>query len=151
MQYEHTQSAPLFWLLGLVAVGMVIGGWYIPGTAGQVAMYAGALVVLLLAFCFQQLNVRDEGEWLRVAFGPIPLFRRRVVYADIQNVERSRTSVLDGWGIHFSPGGGITWNIWGFDCVDVYFYKGRKLRIGTNDPEGLERFLKSCLSTRAAV
>ena len=36
--------------------------------------------------------------------------------------------MLDGWGIHLSPSGGWTWNLWGFDCVDVTYKKGRKLR-----------------------
>ncbi len=30
--------------------------------------------------------------------------------------------------------GGWTWNLWGFDCVDVYLTRWRKLRIGTEAP-----------------
>jgi hypothetical protein len=121
---------------------MWVGAFFIPVTVAQAALFGGGALMFLLAFCFRELTVRDEGEWLDVHFGPIPLFRRKVVYANIERAERGRTTVLDGWGIHFSPQGGITWNIWGFDCVDVYFHKGRKLRIGTDDPAGLEAFLK---------
>jgi hypothetical protein len=50
---------------------------------------------------------------LVIRFGPIPLFRRTVRYADIQKVEVGRTLILDGWGIHFSIRGGWVWNLWG--------------------------------------
>ena len=47
-----------------------------------------------------------------------------------------------------SPSGGWTWNLWGFDCVDVYLTRGRKLRIGTDDPIALAAFLQQ-LTARA--
>ncbi|MBP89727.1 MAG: hypothetical protein CMJ64_23980 [Planctomycetaceae bacterium] len=56
---------------------------------------------------------------------------------------------MDGWGIHLSPSGGWTWNLWGFACVDVWYRKGtkvKKVRIGTDDPVGLEAFLKEQIS-----
>ena len=61
----------------------------------------------------------------------------------------AKSSILDGWGIHMSPSGGWTWNLWGFDCVDVWFEregKTRKIRIGTNDPSGLHAFLTKQIS-----
>lgn len=142
VQYEHTQTSPLSWILFAVSAGFFAGAWFVPETGLQITLAACGVLVLLLAFCFQTLTVRDEEDELTVAFGPIPLFRRRVIYAEVGRVEKSRTSLLDGWGIHFSPSGGITWNLWGFDCVDIYFQDGRKLRLGTDDPAGLEAFLK---------
>jgi hypothetical protein len=37
--------------------------------------------------------------------GPLPLFRRTVLYADIAGVEVGRTLIPDGWGIHYSVRG----------------------------------------------
>lgn len=101
----------------------------------------------ILALAFRQLTVRDGGDVLLVYFGPLSLFRRRVPYADIERVEQARSSWLDGWGIHMSPSGGWTWNLWGFDCVDVYLTRGRKLRLGTDEPLELETFLKQQITT----
>lgn len=37
--------------------------------------------------------------------------------------------------------GGWFWNIWGRDCVVLHLDQGT-LRIGTDDPENLEAFLR---------
>lgn len=125
---------------------MLTGAWLTPQLVVQIILLCSGGLMFPLALCFRQLTVSDEGDRLLICFGPLPLFKRRVLYADIESVERSRTTILDGWGIHLSPSGGWTWNLWGFDCVDVYFKKGRKVRIGTDDAEALASFLKQRVS-----
>ena len=85
--------------------------------------------------------MRDEGDRLAIRFGPLPLFRTSIRYADIQEVEVGRTLILEGWGIHGSPRGGSVWNLWGRDCVVIHRRKG-VLRVGTDDAWNLVRFLK---------
>ncbi len=66
---------------------------------------------------------------------------KTIRYADITGVEVGRTSILDGWGIHFIPGRGWTYNLWGFACVKLTL--GRKIiRVGTDDAEGLARVIR---------
>jgi hypothetical protein len=145
MQYIHTQTAPLHLLIIGVGIAMLLGGWLTPIMVVQIILFCSGGLMFLLAFSFRQLTVSDQGNQLLISFGPLPLFRRRIVYSDIETVERGRTSMLDGWGIHLSPSGGWTWNLWGFDCVDIRYRKGiktKKIRIGTDDPIGLEAFLK---------
>lgn len=141
MQYQHTQSASLFVILVVVGVGMFLGACRTPELVAQVILACGGALMLLLTPCFRQLTVSDEGDRLLISFGPLPLFRRRILYSNIESVARGRTTILDGWGIHLSPSGGWTWNLWGFDCVDVRFKSGGRVRIGTDDPEGLTAFL----------
>lgn len=137
--YSHTQKAPLCLVLcgsalACIALVLVIGdtaGIYIGGGVG--------LLLAMLAPCFHHLTVVVQGEVLAVRFGPIPLFRRTVRYADIEKVEVGRTLILDGWGIHLSFRGGWVWNLWGRDCVVVHLTNG-VLRIGTNDDEKLAGF-----------
>lgn len=142
MQYKHTQTAPLFLLLAAVGIGMLVAAWLTPEPTIQIILVSCGGLMFVLALSARQLTVSDEYDRLLISFGPLPLFRRRILYASITSVERSRTTLAEGWGIHLSPGGGWVWNLWGFDCVDVYFEEGRRLRIGTDDPEGLESFLK---------
>jgi len=104
------------------------------------------ILMLFSAMSFQTLTVLDDGDALRIQFGPLPLLRKSIPYADIDTVARGRTSLIEGWGIHLSPGGGWTWNLWGFDCVDVRLKNGRRTRIGTDDPTGLAEFLKARIS-----
>ena len=141
MSYAHTQYAPLCWILSgsaLVCLGTALAlgdstGWWIAG--------AVALLLLLVASAFHHLTVRDEGDVLALRFGPLPLFRRTVRYADIARVEMGRTWLLEGWGIHLSLRGGWVWNLWGRACVVVHFHQGGVLRIGTDDPVNLAQFL----------
>ena len=142
MRYEHTQKAPLYLLLAGIASGMLVAAWLIPVPVAQISLATSGGLMAMLALAFRQLTVRDDNDALLVCFGPLPLFWRRVSYADIEHAEQARSSWLDGWGIHMSPSGGWTWNLWGFDCVDVHLTRGRKLRIGTDDPLELAAFLK---------
>jgi hypothetical protein len=105
-----------------------------------ISLLSSALLVGI-AYAFRNLRVVDEGDALALRFGPLPLFRKRIPYSRIQAAERDRTTVVDGWGIHWVPGRGWTYNLWGFDCVRLTLTNGRTIRVGTDDPEGLARFL----------
>ncbi|MDA7864958.1 hypothetical protein N9B24_02415 [bacterium] len=142
MEYDHTQSARLYLLLLVIAIGIFGSAFCIDEIVVRSVMSCSGALMLLLAFSFCHLSVRDEGAELLIAFGPLPLFKRRLQYCELEKVEQSRSTIMDGWGIHMSPSGGWVWNLWGYNCVDVWYRQGRKVRIGTDDPAGLVEFLK---------
>jgi hypothetical protein len=86
--------------------------------------------------------VYDAGDALVLRYGPVPMLGKRVPYDRIAAVERDRTRFIDGWGVHWVPFRGWTYNLWGYDCVRLTLTRGRTLRIGTDDPEGLSQFLQ---------
>lgn len=141
MPYHHTQKAPLYLLLVVIGMAMFLGAWLEPEKAVRIILLGSGGLMVLLSFSFRHLTVSDKGERLLISFGPLPLFRRRIRFADVERVEKGRTTILDGWGIHLSLSGGWVWNLWGFDCVDVWYKNGKRVRIGTDDPIGLEAFL----------
>ncbi len=143
MDYDHTQTSPLFLLLAAIGIGFFVGGSQVDGQKLSITLFSIGAVWFLLALSFRQLTCRDEGEHLRISFGPLPIFRRKLLYARLEKVEKSRSRLLDGWGIHLCTRGGWVWNLWGFDCVDIDSTGGKKLRLGTDDPEGLAVFLKT--------
>jgi len=100
-----------------------------------------AATLILVAMMFQRLTVRDEGERLALRFGPLPVFRKLIRYSDITSVEAGRSSVIDGWGIHWIPGRGFTYNLWGLDCAKLTV-QGRIVRVGSDDVENLVAFLR---------
>ena len=57
--------------------------------------------------------------------------------------EPDRSNVIDGWGIHWVPGRGWTYNLWGFDCVRLTLAGGRTIRVGTDDPRSLAQFVQT--------
>ncbi|MEM8710099.1 MAG: hypothetical protein AAGG01_04040 [Planctomycetota bacterium] len=141
MTYDRTQRAPWGWILGLLG-GLLLGlGIESAGSHGAWILSLVGGVILLCAGLFSSLNVRDERDRLAVRFGPLPMIRWEVMYADIEEVEAVRSTLLDGWGMHWAPGQGWTLNVWGFDCVEVHMRSGRRLRIGTDEPLELKTHL----------
>ncbi len=141
-EYDHIQHSPLYWSLLVPAIGVAIGAATTPKPSDAQVFLLLTVLLASLAFCFRWLRICDEGDFLGVRFGPIPLFGKRFRYADISSAEPSKTSFADGWGIHWVPGRGWTYNLWGFDCVLLTLKNGRTIRVGTDDPDGLASFLQ---------
>jgi hypothetical protein len=142
LQYDHTQHGPLHRIFLAVAAMMLAAAWLVRSDPTVMAINLGVGgIFLLTAMMFASLTVRDEVDWLAVRYGPLPIFRRRIRYADITGVEPDRTSLVDGLGIHYVPGRGWTYNLWGFDCVKITL-KNKVVRLGTDDVEGLVAFFR---------
>jgi hypothetical protein len=142
VRYEHAQRGGWHRILFVMAGMMLIGaGLAHEELAAVVLLLAITTIFLLVALLFSSLTIRDEGEWLALRYGPLPIIRKRFRYADITTVESGRTSIIDGWGIHYIPGRGWTCNLWGFGSVKLSF--GRKvIRVGSDDVENLVEFLR---------
>jgi hypothetical protein len=142
-QYEHTQRSPLRLLL--MAVAGVMAGQAVIAQQEQparIVLLCVAALFIFLAVCFAELTVRDDGERLVLRYGPLPLFGWTFFWNEVESAEAGRTSCIDGWGIHWIPGRGTTFNLWGFDCV-VLRVKGKVVRIGTDDAEALAQFIRT--------
>lgn len=151
MGYEHTQHGAWHRIFLAVAGAMLIGDWFARREPYVVVfVLAIAAVFLLCALIFGSLTIRDEGQWLALRYGPLPIIRKIFEYADVTSVEPSRTKIIDGWGIHYIPGRGWTYNLWGFGCVKLTL--GRKIvRIGSDDVDGLAAFLRTKLGPMVSV
>ena len=150
-QYDHIQKSPLYLIIFAMGILQLIAAttfspWSNSIFPGIILFFSG-LFVIFLAFGFQHLQVVDQGNFLTLRFGklPLPLCSRKLIYKNIIKVEIGRTLLLDGWGIHYSIRGGWVWNIWGWDCVVVYCEK-ETLRIGTDDAARLSTFLETKIS-----
>ncbi len=143
MEYQHTQTGWWHRVFLAVAAVMLAGAWLAHGgdLAARGVVLAVAGVLLFCAMIFASLTVRDEGQWLALRFGPLPLLRKRIRYAEITAVEPARSAVIDGWGIHYILGRGWTYNLWGFGCVKLTLGK-KVIRVGTDDVENLAQFLR---------
>ena len=140
--YEHTQHSPLHWLLYLLSGFLFFFVWQAQRDTGPfLVLLVAAFSVLIFALAFRSLTVSDQGDFLRIRYGPLNLFGTKIAYRDMTAVEQGKTSVIDGWGIHFIPFRGWTFNLWGFECAKISL--GEKIiRIGTDDSENLVQFLQ---------
>ncbi len=143
MGYSHTQKSPLGWILASVAAGLGIGAYALRGhQPGELITAAMTITTLFLAGTFAWLKVEDKGDMLRVRYGPLGVLGTKIPYASIKGVEPGRSAVIDGWGIHWVPWRGWTFNLWGRQCVAIKTDRGT-IRVGTDDPITLARFLQS--------
>lgn len=143
MHYEHTQKGHLDSLLLGVVFAISAAAIFMHAIAPAFyIMMATAAVIFVAALAFVRMTVAGDDEGLSVRYGPLPLFRKRIPYAKITGAKRARTSLIDGWGIHYCPGRGWTYNLWGYECVELQLGK-KKLRIGSDDPDGLLSFVQS--------
>ncbi len=142
MQYERTQYAPLHYILLAISVLLLTGAWTARAQPAVVITLVGVgAALVLVSLMLGSLTVSDEGDHLALRYGPLPVFRKQIPYADITAVQPGRTSVIDGWGIHYIPGRGTTYNLWGFGCVKLTVGK-RVIRVGSDDVENLVEFLR---------
>lgn len=141
--YRHTQRAPLCWGLYLICLPYPVASWLTADVAMLSIVFAVAgLTTLWLAASFHYLTTEDQGDRLSVRFGPLPTFRRGVRYDQIEKISVGRTTIFDGWGIHYSPRRGWVWNLWGRQCVVIQMRQST-LRVGSDDAAGLAKFLES--------
>lgn len=141
--YRHVQRAPLCVLIYATALLQGLAAWITRNESYVFAvLVVSAAFTFVLAAGFHYLEICDGGSFLSVGFGPLPLFRRIIRYDDIRSVEIARTTLLEGWGIHWSLiRGGWVWNLWGRECVILTLRRG-KICLGTDEPNRLLDFLK---------
>ena len=139
-RYEHTQ----YGMLMLILI-VVIGGLYAFSNAGISASGAvvSFVVPVLVLMCRLRTAVDQRSVSWSFTFG-FPA--GHIAVADIESAAAIRTNVLEGWGIHWTFFHGWLWNVSGFQAVEIRYGGGKRLTLGTDDPQGLvdaiERFRK---------
>jgi len=105
-------------------------------------VFAGLMAVALVLFWSLTVQVTDEA--LVFWFGP-GLIRKRIPLDEIADVEATRTTFWQGWGIHWTTRGWL-YNISGFDAVLVRLRTGKSLLVGTDEPEALANAIREGVS-----
>ena len=146
--YRHTQLGRVIaacCLPGLVPVVVVVWLVRAPEAAWVAAAVAGSLVLVLLLF--GSLTVEVAGGHLRIRFG-VGLIRKRWPLDGIESCRPVRNSWIHGWGIRRIPGAWL-YNVSGLDAVELKLKSGKRVRIGTDEPQALCAVLEKELAARA--
>ena len=99
-------------------------------------LYApGLLVFATLMLAFSRLTVVVDETRVSVGFGG-GLARRRFELHTIEAVSSVKIPWLAGWGIRLTPQGWL-YNAWGRGAVQLRFAGGRRLTIGTHEPDAV--------------
>jgi hypothetical protein len=109
-----------------------------PGLLMRVALL-GTLGAVGAAFRSLTIEVRDQAVHLSFGDGVI---KKIFPVSEIDAAKQVRTTPLNGWGIHWI-GNGWLYNIYGLDAIELAMKDGKRVWLGTDDPENLLAAIKS--------
>ena len=93
----------------------------------------GLLLFLGVMAAFARLAVDVDDATVSVGYAA-GLARRRIDLGQIERAETTKTAWYTGWGIRFTPDG-LLYNAWGRKGVKLQLVSGKKLTIGSDEPE----------------
>lgn len=134
-------------MLAFIAIGilLVLNYFYLSGNTNPfLLIILAALAVSLLLFSI--LTVKVDGEEVSVRFG-VGLIRKRFPLSEIESHSAVRNPWYYGWGLRRTPIGWL-YNVSGLEAVEITLKDGRKVRIGTDDPTGLDAAIGAALSNK---
>jgi len=136
VRYHHTQFGWPNALAALGVVGVVVLVAGIEGVQALPPVFLGIVGVVLVALSiFSRLDTMVTDEEFRLAFRP-GWPRRVIPLTRIRGVHRVHTSWFWGWGIRLTHRGWL-WNVSGLEGVEFLLEGGQRLRVGSDDVDGL--------------
>ncbi len=100
-------------------------------------VFAIIAIVGAMAMLFGWLTVDIDDRRLLLKMG-IGLIRRTIPLSAIHAFAPVTNRWYYGWGVRFTPYG-MLYNVSGLRAVEILFDNGRRVRIGTDEPEALVR------------
>ena len=129
------------------AIALVIALEIFFRKATVTSMLGGLAAIFVIIGLFATLTVEIRDGLLRFRFG-LGLIRKKLKVAEIESCEVVRNPWYYGWGIH-ATGKGWVYNVSGFEAVEIFMSDGRRLRIGTDEPDLLRKaILTAKMETR---
>jgi hypothetical protein len=111
----------------------------------RAALIAG-IPLALVVWMFSRLTITIDGEKLRAAFGPGIVYKT-IRLAEIASCEPVRIKWWEGWGIHLSRFGWL-YNVSGWHAVAIRLRNGKRLALGTDQPNELSEAIRRRASAR---
>ena len=121
------------------------------GRMGTLILLAGVLA--LTQWIVAGLTVRLYRDHMEMSLGTARIFRKRVRYDDIQDLESVKYHPLGefgGWGIRYS-GNKRAWTARGDQAVVLHLADGIRLYVGSDNPQRLEERIRAVAGTRVGT
>ena len=132
-------------ILPLVAMALA-AGVSVASASSEGLGWLIAIFVLITAGVFYKLTIIVDDTQVRAVFGPGFTFRK-IKLADITDCEPIRIRWWYGWGIHLTPYGWL-YNVSGWDAVAITLRNGRRVSLGTDQPNELCAVIRHSASTK---
>jgi len=131
--YHHTQPATVTRYAGVAAVGVAV--YTVVALGSRPTLWLLVAVAVLGVVTFGSMTVDVDHDRLTFWFGP-GWIRRSFPLEEITSWSAVRNPWWYGWGIHLTPQGWL-YNVGGSGAVQLELRDGRRLRVGTDEPERL--------------
>jgi hypothetical protein len=133
-QYRHSQPGYLMVVFGIVM--LTAAGIVLIFAPKPISIVIGTIlaVTALLVFNFYKLTIEIKNGFLKFWFG-IGIFFKKIPLEQIAYCEPYK-GVIFGWGIHWCPSGWL-YNVSGMKAVTVALQSGKRMYIGTDEPQQL--------------
>ncbi|WP_321505783.1 DUF1673 family protein [uncultured Methanoregula sp.] len=132
--YQHTQLGTIQIWATLASVGIIILSILFIG--GIWITYLVAAILLIALVLFGSLTVMVRKDDVHIRFGPFGIVRKTVPLGYITSVSTVKNPWYYGWGIRWTPDGPL-YNVSGVGGVMLVLADGKKIRIGSDEPEAL--------------
>jgi hypothetical protein len=129
--YQHTQSGTV---TRVAAAAALVPAVYLLVRFGQTpVLWVVAAVAVLGVFALSSMTIEVDQNRFTFWFGP-GWIRRSFPLAEIQAWTPVTNPWWYGWGIHLTPHGWL-YNVGGRGAVQLELRDGRRLRVGSDEPE----------------
>jgi hypothetical protein len=139
--YRHTQvGTVMLWIMIPITVMtgiLAVGTRFNLASVGALALFGFSLIT------FWSLTVVVNQEKVQIRFGP-GLVSVSYPLEEILNCRVVTNSPLAGWGIRLINMGWL-FNVSGLEAVEVELKNGRRVRIGTNEPQDLAKAIENAM------
>jgi hypothetical protein len=132
--YEHTQAGILQIIAVLAVIVIIVITTFLFGP--QIVPLAVLLLLVIIVLSFATLTVTIGNDAVRIRFGPLGLVRKNWRLSEIVSATPVTSPWYYGYGIRWTPHGPL-YNVAGSGAVEILLVSGKKVRIGTDEPEQL--------------
>ena len=134
--YRHTQIGRAALAINAALALLLVA---LHGRGGGAGPWVGVAVLLLVSVLFGTMTVEVGGGALRFWFGPRG-WGRTIPLAEISAAAPARSAWWEGVGIRLTSRGRL-YTVAPGSAVEVALRSGARIRVGTDDPDGLLRAL----------
>jgi hypothetical protein len=136
--YRHTQIGWVIISIAIVLLPILV----LSSREGEILLFlipAAVIGAILALFATLTLDVDDRRLLIRFGIGAI---RRAIALSAIRAYAPVRNPWYYGWGVRLTPYG-MLYNVSGRSAVELLLEDGRRVRVGTDEPELLLRALET--------
>ncbi len=137
--YHHTQTGTLNRIAA--AAGLAAAAYAFARFRPQPILWLALAIAALGIFGLSSMTIEVDQERLTFWFGP-GWVRRSYRLSEIRSWSAVTNPWWYGWGIHYTPYGWL-YNVGGRRAVQLEAQDGRRLRLGTDEPDLLCEAIKT--------